>query len=249
MSVLVVMRHGTTLWAEKGLFAGWGDAPLSQAGEEQARKAGCLLRQRTISFDVCHTSKLGRAQQTLDIVLKELESPDIPIINDWRLNERHYGMLQEKSRLAIAEHYGSEAMIAWRREFRARPPSLCNDDPRWQEQRQRFSEIPEISMPRSESLEEGVLRVEPYWQECLAPALRSNQQVLVVAHTCSIRGLVRILDGLNDDQAEAFRIPTAVPVIYELDANLKPVHSHRLTPDATSWWRNLRNRYKPGWLY
>ncbi len=249
MPVLVVMRHGTTLWAEKGLFAGWGDAPLSLAGEEQARKAGCLLRQRKYSFDVCHSSKLARAQRTLDIVLKELKSPDIPVVSDWRLNERHYGMLQEKSRIAIAEHYGREAMIAWRRDYRARPPALTDDDPRWLEQRQRFADLPETWMPRSESLEDGVLRVEPYWQECLAPALKSNQRVLVVAHTCSIRGLVRLLDGLSDDQAEAFRIPTALPIIYELDADLKPVHSYRLAPDVMSWWRNIGNRYKPRWLY
>lgn len=243
------MRHGTTVWAEEGRFAGWGDAPLSPAGDELARKAGHLLKQKKLTFDVCHTSRLMRAQRTLDIVLEELGRLEIPIIQDWRLNERHYGMLQEKSRTVIAEHYGQDAVIAWRRDYRARPPALEDDDPRWQEQRARFPDLPPASMPRAESLEEGVQRVEPYWRECLAPALRSGKHILLVAHTCSIRGLVRILDGLSDDEAEAFRIPTALPIVYELDSDLKPRHSHRLIGDAMAWWRNLGNRYKPRWLY
>lgn len=243
------MRHGTTLWAENGLFAGWGDAPLSPAGEELARKAGQLLKQKKLGFDVCHSSKLVRAQRTLDIVLEELGNPDIPIVSDWRLNERHYGKLQEKSRKAIADQYGNDAMVAWRRDYRARPPALEDDDPRWQEQRQRFPCLAESCMPRAESLEDGVLRIEPYWRDCLAPELKSGKRVLLVAHTCSIRGLVRLLDGLSDCEAEAFRIPTAVPIVYDLDSNLKPVRSHRLFGDATTWWRNLGNRYKPRWLY
>ncbi len=243
------MRHGTTLWAEKGCFAGWGDAPLSPSGEGLARKAGRLLKQQELAFDVCHTSKLTRARTTLDLVLEELGRPATPIVRDWRLNERHYGMLQEKSRTAAAEHYGRDAVIDWRRSYRARPPALQNDDPRWLEQQQRFPDLLETDMPRSESLEDGVLRVEPYWRECLAPALRSGKQVLLVAHTCSIRGLVRILDGLSDDEAEAFRIPTAVPVIYQLDSELKPLRSQRLVGDTFTWWRNLGNKLKPRWLY
>lgn len=243
------MRHGTTLWAEKGRFAGWGDAPLSPTGRELARKAGRLLKQQEFTFDVCHTSKLKRAQLTLDIVLKEMNGPAPPIIRDWRLNERHYGMLQEKSRIDAAEQYGRDAVIAWRRNYRARPPALENEDPRWLEQQQRFPGILEADMPRSESLEDGVLRVEPYWRESLAPALEVGKRVLLVAHTCSIRGLVRILDGLNDEEAEAFRIPTAVPVVYELDSNLRPVHSERLVGDTMNWWRDFRNRVKPRWMY
>ncbi len=243
------MRHGTTTWAEKNLFAGWGNAPLSPKGERLARKAGSLLKQKKFAFDVCHTSKLVRAQKTLELVLEAMGCPGRPIISDWRLNERHYGMLQEKSRTAIAEQYGSEAMIAWRRDYRARPPALADDDPRWLEQCQRFPDLLEAGMPRSESLEDGVLRVGPYWHDSLAPALRSEKRILLVAHTCSIRGLVKILDGLSDDEAEAFRIPTAVPIIYDLDANLKPRRSHRLVADTAAWWRNFGNRHKPRWLY
>jgi 2,3-bisphosphoglycerate-dependent phosphoglycerate mutase len=243
------MRHGTTAWAEHGRFAGWGDAALSADGEALAKKAGFLLRQQELAFDVCHTSRLTRAQSTLEIVLAALGRPDLPIVRDWRLNERHYGALQEHSRMAMAQRYGQEAVIAWRRSYRARPPVLEDDDPRWLEQRRRFPDLPETVMPRAESLEEGALRVEPYWQDCLAPALRSGQRVLLVAHTCSIRGLVRIIDRLSDDDAEAFRIPTALPVVYDLDDDLTPVHSHQLINDAATWWRNLQSRLKPRWWF
>jgi 2,3-bisphosphoglycerate-dependent phosphoglycerate mutase len=243
------MRHGTTDWAEHGRFAGWGDAPLSAPGEELARKAGALLKKMQMVFDVCHTSRLVRAGSTLDLVLETMGAPDVPIVRDWRLNERHYGALQEQLRTSIADHYGQEAVIAWRRSYRARPPALRDDDPRWREQCERFADLPEDAMPRTESLEDGVLRVEPYWHECLAPALRAGKRVLLVAHTCSIRGLVRILDGLSDDEAEAFRIPTALPTLYELDADLKTIQSRQLIHDATTWWRNLSSRCKPRWMY
>lgn len=246
---LVLMRHGTTLWAETGRFAGWGDAPLSPSGEDLARKAGRLLQQERFTFDICYTSRLSRAQQTLTIVLEELGLAEAPIISDWKLNERHYGMLQEKSRKAIADSYGEDSMIAWRRDYRARPPALDDDDPRWQEQRRRFTDVPADELPRTESLEDGVRRVEAYWRDHLAPALRSRRSMLVVAHTCSIRGLVRSLDGLSDEEAEAFRIPPALPLIYDLDDDLKPQRSYRLISDTGTWWRNLTNRYKPRWMY
>lgn len=249
LPVLVLMRHGTTVWAEDGRFAGWGDAPLSPSGEDLAYKAGGLLKQRHLTFDACHTSKLTRARTTLDIVLEALGDPVPTIHHDWRLNERHYGMLQEKSRSAMAECYGSEAVIAWRRSYRARPPALEDGDPRWLEQRQRFPDLLEADMPRSESLEDGVLRVEPYWRDCLVPLLEADKKVLVVAHTCSIRGLVRLLDGLSDEEAEAFRIPTAVPVVYQLDSNLRPTQSEELVSGATNRWRVFRSRLKPRWMY
>jgi len=246
---LVLMRHGTTVWAETGRFAGWGDAPLSAAGEALARKAGRLLKRKSFAFDVCFTSRLIRAQETVSIVLEEMEIVDIPLESGWKLNERHYGMLQEKSRKAIADHYGSEAMVAWRRDYRARPPALSDDDPRWHEQKQRFQDVPEEDLPRSESLEDGVLRVEAFWKACLSPVLRSGKNMLVVAHTCSIRSLVKSLDGLSDEQAEAFRIPPAIPLVYELNDDLSVLRSYRLINDRRTWWRNTTNRYKPRWMY
>lgn len=249
MPKLVLMRHGITQWTEERRFSGWGDSPLSAKGENRARKAGQLLRQEGFAFDICHTSRLARAERTLDVLMEELGGPKIPTNRYWRLNERHYGVLQERSRMAIAKHYGVKATIAWRRSYRARPPALEEDDPRCLEQRQRFPDIVDACIPRSESLEDGVHRVEPYWREDLAPALRAGQRVLLVAHTCSIRGLVRILDGLNDEEAEAFRIPGTVPMIYELGANLKTFKSYRLSSLSNDWLRSLRNRYKPRWLY
>lgn len=249
MPKLVLVRHGTTLWSEEDRFAGWGDAPLSEMGENRARRAGRLLKQEHFVFDVCHTSRLQRAQRTSDILLKELGGPEVPIERHWLLNERHYGALQEMPRAAIAERYGRVATIAWRRSYRERPPALEDDDPRWLEQQQRFSDLDVDNMPRSESLEDGVLRVEPYWRDSLAPALLAGKRVLLVAHTCSIRGLVRILDGLSDAEAEAFRIPDALPIVYDLGGDLKVRHSYRLHGGASNWWRSLRNHYKPRWMY
>jgi 2,3-bisphosphoglycerate-dependent phosphoglycerate mutase len=248
MALLVLVRHGTTLWNKQDLFAGWGDAPLSPTGEAQALALGQFLASKRFEFDICHTSRLKRSIRTLEIMLEGMGNPDIPTERFWRLNERHYGALQEKSRKAVAEQYGHQSTIAWRRSYRARPPALTDDDPRWLEQRERFSDVPEELLPRTESLEDGVLRVEPYWQESLAPRMREGKNVLVVAHTCSMRGLVRILDGLSDEETEAFRVPTALPLVYELDNELTCLSSYRLHANVKSRWRALRSRCKPTWI-
>jgi len=248
MALLVLVRHGATQWNEQDLFAGWGDAPLSPTGEAQALALGQYLARRRVVFDACHTSRLSRSRRTLEVMLEGMGNPDIPTDQFWRLNERHYGALQEKPRKAVAEQYGHESTIAWRRSYRARPPALESDDPRWLEQRERFYDVPEELLPRTESLEDGVLRVEPYWQDCLAPQLRSGKRVLVVAHTCSMRGLVRILDGLSDEETEAFRVPTAIPLVYELDNELTCLSSYRLHGNVKSRWRALKSRFKPTWI-
>lgn len=248
MVSLVLVRHGETLWSDQGLFAGWGDAPLSPKGEAQALAVGRFLARKRFVFDVCHTSCLSRSQRTLEMMLEGMGNPAIPAERFWRLNERHYGALQENTRLAVADRHGHKATIAWRRSYRAQPPPLETDDPRWFEQLERFPDVPEELLPRGESLEDGVRRVEPYWWDCLSPLLRAGNRVLVVAHTCSLRGLVRILDGLSDDETEAFRIPTAVPLVYELDDDLRPLSSYRLHDDVKSRWRDLKNRYKPSWI-
>ncbi len=248
MALLVLVRHGATLWNAQARFAGWGDAPLSPKGERQARAMGRFLAQRRFAFDLCHTSRLSRSQRTLEILLQSMGKPDVPTERFWRLNERHYGALQENHRIAVAQHYGHAATIAWRRSYRARPPALEDEDSRWLEQCERFSDLPIELLPRSESLEDGVLRVEPYWQDCLAPQLRAGKRVLLVAHTSSLRGLVRILDGLTDDETEAFRIPTAIPLFYELDDSLARLSSYRLHVNLKNRWRDLRDRYKPRWI-
>ena len=248
MALLVLVRHGSTTWNKQDVFAGWGDAPLSPEGEAQAMAAGRLLKRKHFQFDLCHSSRLSRSRRTLEIMLQCMGNPDIPSDQFWRLNERHYGALQEKPRIAVAKHYGHKATIAWRRSYSTRPPALETDDPRWLEQRERFPDVPEALLPRTESLEDGVRRVEPYWQDCLAPQLRAGKRVLVVAHTCSMRGLVRILDGLSDEQAAAFRIPTAIPLVYELDDDLARLSSYRLHGDIRSRWRYQKSRYKPTWI-
>lgn len=243
------MRHATTTWTKEGRFTGWGDAPLCPAGEDLARKAGFLLRQQKFSFDALHTSMLVRARRTLDILVEELQCSELPIDNDWRLNERHYGILQEQPRSVIADQYGRATTAAWRRQYRARPPGLTDDDPRWLEQLNRFPDLPATSMPRSESMEDCVRRVQTYWIEKLQPALRAGKRVLLVAHTCSIRGLVRIFDRLNDQEAERLSIPVALPIVYELDAEMKPLHSSPLYADLKDRWRHFLNSYKPRRLY
>ena len=248
MAVLVLVRHGSTTWNTQDIFAGWGDAPLSQEGEAQALSVGQLLARKHFEFDLCHTSRLFRSYRTLEIMLKGMGNPDIPTTRFWRLNERHYGVLQEQPRIAVAKHYGNRATIAWRRSYSSRPPALESDDPRWLEQRERFPDVPEALLPRTESLEDGVQRVVPYWQDSLAPQLRAGKSVLVVAHTCSIRGLVRILDGLSDEEAASFRIPTAIPLVYELDDELVRLSSYRLHGDIKSRWRDQKSRYKPTWI-
>jgi 2,3-bisphosphoglycerate-dependent phosphoglycerate mutase len=248
MALLVLVRHGTTLWNTQDLFAGWGDAPLSPTGEAQALALGQYLARRQLEFDICHTSRLSRSARTLEIMLEGMGNLDIPSERFWRLNERHYGALQEKSRKAVAEQYGHQSTIAWRRSYRARPPALSDDDPRWLEQCERFPDIPEELLPHTESLEDGVLRVEPYWQDCLAPQLIAGKSVLVVAHTCSMRGLVRILEGLSDKKTEAFRVPTTLPLVYELDNELTRLSSYRLHPNVKSRWRALKSACKPTWI-
>lgn len=244
-----MIRHGTTTWSEENRFSGWGDAPVSAAGEDLARKAGRLLKRKGFVFDVSYTSRLRRAQETLDILIDEMDQPDLPIKRDWRLNERHYGVLQERPRSAVATEFGASATIAWRRDYRACPPALDDDDPRWHEQLQRLPMIPSAAMPRSESMADCIRRVERYWQDSLAPALTAGKHVLVVAHTCSIRGIVRILDGLDDKETETFSLPVALPITYELDAQLKPRNADRLYGDTGGWWRHLMNHFKPRWLY
>lgn len=247
MALLVLVRHGATIWNARAIFTGWGDAPLSPNGESRALTLGRFLAKKQFVFDICHTSRLSRSQRTLEIMLQGMGSPDVQVERFWRLNERHYGALQEETRPAMARHYGHAATVAWRRSYRARPPILEDQDPRWLEQCERFSDLPNDLLPRSESLEDGVLRVEPYWQDSLAPQLRAGKSVLVVAHTSSLRGLVRILNRLSDDETEAFRIPTTIPLVYELDDGLAPISSDRLYGNLRNRWRDLCDRYKPRW--
>ncbi|MGI9510994.1 MAG: 2,3-bisphosphoglycerate-dependent phosphoglycerate mutase [Geminicoccaceae bacterium] len=249
LPTLILVRHGTTTWSDENRFTGWGNAPLSPAGQELARKAGQMIEDSNLTFDIAYTSELKRAQETLGLMIEELDQPDLQVVKDWRLNERHYGVLQERYRSEIAEEFGASETIAWRRSYRARPPALQHDDPRWLEQGERLPMVPQSAMPETESMADCVDRVEACWHDSLAPLLKAGNRVLIVAHTCSIRGIIRILDGLDDKEAESFTLPTALPVVYEFDKDLKPRNTARLYGGVHGWWRQMRNKYKPRWLY
>ena len=245
MPTLVLIRHGATQWNERDLFAGWGDAPLSAEGEAQARAAGRAFSKSQLSFDLCHTSRLIRARGTLDLILEEMGAPNVPIDEYWRLNERHYGALQGIPRKTVIEEYGREATIAWRRTYAARPPPLPENDARWLAQVTDYADVAESLLPRCESLADGVRRTERYWHETLAPLLRSGKDVLIAAHTSPIRGLVHVLDGLDERETESFRIPAALPVVYDLDDKLAARSRRRLYAGAKDRWRAWRSGLKP----
>lgn len=242
------MRHGATRWAHENRFAGWGDTLLSDKGHREALTAAQSLKKSGYSFDICFTSQLTRAQQTAHILSKELDIPENAIRYDWRLNERHYGALQGELRAAMIKKYGNAKIVEWRRTYHAQPPPLEHDDPRWTEQLERLPEIPLAQHPRSESMAQAAKRAGPLWSDEIAPALGAGKKVLIVAHTSSIRGLVRHIEDLNDAQCAAFRISTAVPRHYELDDTLTPLEVCDLTDDLNAKIRYWINRKKPGWL-
>jgi 2,3-bisphosphoglycerate-dependent phosphoglycerate mutase len=251
MPTLVLMRHGATLWGQENRFAGWADTPLSDTGVKEAQGAAQTLAKAGLAFDICFTSSLKRARQTLEIVAGSKGPPIGNIISDWRLNERHYGALQGETREAMIERYGNQQVVAWRRSYAAVPPPLSEDDPRWQEQLNRLPDIPVDDQPRSESMAMAALRVEPIWHTQMAPELKAGKQLLVVAHTSSIRGLARVIEGLDDQQAADFRIATAIPLIYLLDEDLKIVRRTDLNDGMVSNLRYWANRLKPrrlGWI-
>ncbi|MFO1121617.1 MAG: 2,3-bisphosphoglycerate-dependent phosphoglycerate mutase [Hyphomicrobiales bacterium] len=251
MPTLVLMRHGATLWGEQNRFAGWGDTPLSETGMKEARKAAQALVRSGLQFDLCYTSCLARARQSLDIMLDEMKASELPVRREWRLNERHYGALQGETRAAMTERYGNSQVVAWRRSFDVVPPPLDEGDPRWQEQLARLPMIPLADQPHTESMAQAAERVAPLWHESIAPDLKSGKQLLVVAHTSALRGLIRIIEGLNDADAAAFRIATAIPRVYVLDDDLKPLKTVDLTEGVASSLRHWFTALKPrriGWI-
>ena len=245
MPTLVLMRHGATLWGQENRFAGWADTPLSDSGVKEAQDAARTLAKADLAFDICFTSSLERARQTLEIVINSKGLPIGNIISDWRLNERHYGALQGETREAMIERYGNQQVVAWRRSYSAVPPSLHEDDPRWREQLQRLPDISIDDQPKSESMAMAALRVEPVWQARMAPELKAGKQLLVVAHTSSIRGLARVIEGLNDQEAANFRIATAIPLVYLLDDDLKVIRRTDLNDGMVNNLRYWMNRLKP----
>jgi 2,3-bisphosphoglycerate-dependent phosphoglycerate mutase len=246
MPTLVLVRHGATEAAEANRFAGWDDTVLSPTGRAEARRAAETLAAAGFAFERCFTSRLSRAVETLACIARRLAPPENLVVRDWRLNERHYGALQGVARGTAIAEYGNAQVVEWRRSYAAVPPPLDESDPRWREQLERLADVPAALQPRAESLAQAVERVTPVWREAVRPALQRGETVLVVAHTSSIRGLARAIEGLDDAASAAFRIATAVPRVYRLDDDMRPLGRDDLADgSAVRYWAN---RLKPRWL-
>ncbi|MEX1994995.1 MAG: 2,3-diphosphoglycerate-dependent phosphoglycerate mutase [Steroidobacteraceae bacterium] len=231
---LVLVRHGQSSWNLQNLFTGWTDVDLTEQGRAEARAAGHLLRERGYAFDLAFTSVLKRAIRTLWIMLDEMDHMWMPIEGDWRLNERHYGTLQGLDKAATTEKFGAEQVKVWRRSYDVPPPALAADDPRHPKFDARYRGVEAAVLPATESLKDTLARVLPCWRERIAPVLTQGGNVLIVAHGNSLRALVKMLDGMGDDQIVEFNIPTGVPILYELDAGLRPSVPRRFLGDAAA---------------
>ena len=235
MHKLVLIRHGESTWNLENRFTGWTDVPLTDTGVAQARQAGELLKQAGYEFDVAYTSVLQRAIWTLWHCLDTLERTWLPIQHDWRLNERHYGALQGLNKADMARQYGDEQVLIWRRSYDTPPPALDAADPRGQRQDPRYAKLSPEQIPLTECLKDTVARVMPCWNERLAPAIRSGQRVLIAAHGNSMRALVKYLDGISDGDIVGVNIPNGIPLVYELDDDLKPIRHYYLgDPEAAA---------------
>jgi 2,3-bisphosphoglycerate-dependent phosphoglycerate mutase len=230
MHTLVLVRHGESTWNKENRFTGWTDVDLSEKGIAEAHTAGRVLRERGFAFDVAYVSVLKRAIRTLWIIQDEMDLMWIPVHNDWRLNERHYGALQGLNKAETAAKFGEEQVHIWRRSYDIQPPALETGDARWPGQDPRYAALAPQELPRTECLKDTVLRFLPFWHQRLAPAVKRGEKVLVAAHGNTIRALVKYLDGISDQEIVGLNIPTGVPLVYELDANLKP-QSHEYLGD------------------
>ncbi|MGE0873321.1 MAG: 2,3-diphosphoglycerate-dependent phosphoglycerate mutase [Burkholderiales bacterium] len=231
MHSLVLLRHGESDWNRENRFTGWTDVDLSARGVEEAGAAGRLLKAEGFDFDIAYTSLLKRAIRTLWITLDELDRLWLPVEKSWRLNERHYGSLQGLNKAEMAAKFGEAQVLAWRRSYDTPPPALAADDPRSPARDPRYASLAASEVPLTECLKDTVARVIPYWEGTIAPAIRAGRRVIVAAHGNSLRALVKHLDGLGDAEIVGLNIPTGVPLVYELDAGLRP-RSHRYLGDA-----------------
>ena len=230
MPQLVLLRHGESTWNQENRFTGWTDVDLTARGIEEAKAAGRVMKEEGFTFDLAFTSVLRRAIRTLWIALDELDLMWIPVHADWRLNERHYGDLQGLNKAETAARFGEEQVLVWRRSYAVPPPALPRGDPRSPEKDPRYRLVAKRNLPGGESLEQTVKRFLPYWEEQIAPAIRSGRKVLIVAHGNSLRALVKHLDHVSEKEILELNIPTGVPLAYDLDKALHP-RSHRYLGD------------------
>jgi 2,3-bisphosphoglycerate-dependent phosphoglycerate mutase len=234
MHKLVLIRHGESTWNLENRFTGWTDVDLTPVGVQQAQQAGRLLKAEGFEFDIAYTSVLKRAVWTLWHTLDQMDRTWLPVRHDWRLNERHYGALQGLNKAETAKKFGDEQVLIWRRSYDTPPPSLEADDPRSERTDPRYAKLSPGQVPLTECLKDTVARVLPFWNDTIAPALQQNQRIVIAAHGNSIRALVKYLDGISDDAIVGLNIPNGIPLVYELDASLKPIGSRYLGDAAAA---------------
>lgn len=225
---LVLLRHGESVWNKENLFTGWTDVDLSDKGMEEARSAGRLMRDEGLDFDVCYTSFLKRAIHTLNLALEEMDREWLPVTKAWQLNERHYGALQGLNKADTAAKYGEEQVKIWRRSYATPPPELSADDERNPANQEMFRTVPRECLPLTESLKETVARAVPYFDEEIKPRMLAGERVLIAAHGNSLRALVKVFDGLSEDEIVGVNIPTGVPLVYEFDRDFNVVSKRYL---------------------
>ncbi|RLR50336.1 phosphoglyceromutase, partial [Pseudomonas aeruginosa] len=224
----VLVRHGESVWNKENRFTGWTDVELSEKGRHEAQEAGKLLKAEGFTFDYAYTSVLKRAIHTLWNILDEVDQQWLPVEKNWKLNERHYGALQGLNKAETAEKYGDEQVKQWRRGFAVTPPELTKDDERFPGKDPRYASLTPAELPLTESLALTIERVTPYWEEVIKPRVASGEKVIVAAHGNSLRALVKYLDNMSEDEILELNIPTAVPLVYEFDENMKPIKRYYL---------------------
>ena len=235
MYKLVLIRHGESTWNLENRFTGWTDVDLTPTGVEQAKESGRLLREAGYDFDIAYTSVLKRATRTLWHALDELDRTWLPVVHSWRLNERHYGDLQGLNKADMAKKFGAEQVLVWRRSYDTPPPALAATDPRSERGDRRYAKLNPEDVPLTECLKDTVARVLPFWNEAMAPAIRAGKRVVVAAHGNSIRALVKYLDDVSEADIVGLNIPNGIPLVYELDAELKPIRHYYLgDPEAAA---------------
>ncbi len=228
MFKLVLLRHGESQWNLENRFTGWTDVDLTENGRQEARAAGELLLREGFGFDIAYTSVLRRAIRTLWIGLDAMDLMWLPVVHSWRLNERHYGALQGLNKAETAARFGEQQVLTWRRAYSIAPDPLAPEDPRWAGRDPRYRNLAPTDIPATECLRDTVARVIPFWKDSIAPAIQRGRRVIVVAHGNSLRALVKYLDNISDDDIVGLNIPTARPLVYELDAELRPLRRYYL---------------------
>ena len=228
MYKVVLIRHGESTWNKENRFTGWTDVPLSPKGHQEAQAAGQLLKDEGFEFDIAYTSVLKRAIRTLWYVMEEMDLMWIPVIRSWKLNERHYGALQGLNKAETAAEHGEDQVLIWRRSYDTPPPALDKNDDRYPGQDRRYAGLSDAELPATECLKDTVDRVIPYWESEIVPAIKSGKSILIAAHGNSLRALVKHLDQISDEDIVGLNIPTGMPLVYELDADMKPISKQYL---------------------